>query len=639
MRPLSAFAAAYKEFRDLAEKQETWAMQIATSRLDPASLAYLQQIGKTAGVGANGVFVPKRFRMPDPRAGWVCRFLFGAAALGIALYLCMPSDLDGTNLGVRAYWQAGLAAVGCLLLLLALRRRMRPVSEPLLPAFAYADARNYWDVNGERVVSTNLETLNDVDAYHTTTQSGTYVSSRIVLKYREHNEQLYLDHRERAEELTRFMSWLVALRKSDNYDLREMAGGSPATLGALARRLTDVGPEGDLANLTVGPELPSPSENSALPQRSRIDGRAALPWLAAAAVLAVGIVGFPMLDSYLLDGYLFAKVQASSGNDVKAIEYYLARFPAGLHATEAHNLRDDRLFATAVQEADERSSPSSLRRYLSDASNNRHRDEAQRRINLYYDKAIAVLKERAKTDGAKMDQQMFDAVLALLEALKHADRPVATVGFKATQDPLPVTEEQKLFEELLTKKYIEDKPELAGIAKLSPDNSAILPPGRVFDPVETKNRERVILDRLRSAVKKVLASDILSLEPAEAGTTPTIEVAYHAFTPGKLYLYTATSAFGLESVKGLIRGYEVDWTITIRPPGGEQTFECKLGSQPASQLKYKSESGDPDWAPNAILLYSDFFDMSSRLIRNFAIEPGPAPDSYTFAAATVNEGQ
>ena len=51
-------------------------------------------------------------------------------------------------------------------------------------------------------------------------------------------------------------------------------------------------------------------------------------------------------------------------------------------------------------------------------------------------------------------------------------------------------------------------------------------------------------------------------------------------------------------------------------------------------IRYRRDqiANDPSWAPYAILLYSNFYDMSARLIEGFALDPGPKPNTFSFAA-------
>ncbi len=276
---------------------------------------------------------------------------------------------------------------------------------------------------------------------------------------------------------------------------------------------------------------------------------------------------------------------------------------------------DEYLYARADREAKGQHSPSSLRAYLADPYNVRHRAEAQASINVFYDEAIAKLKKQA--EGKAMDDSVFQSVLALLEALKKTDRPVVTVGFRGTQDVTPSTDELKTKEEVNYDALLDEKPELKTVADQSSGKTAILPPGDTFTAENTRTRESVILGRLRDSVQKMLGADVITLAPVTAGEAPVMEVTYHAYADGSLYLYTTTSEnqFGLqpmEEVKGLLRKYEVSWVITIRPPGTDQTYESKLGSVAGSQIHYDSRPEDPSWAPYAIILYSAFNDMSKR---------------------------
>jgi hypothetical protein len=343
-----------------------------------------------------------------------------------------------------------------------------------------------------------------------------------------------------------------------------------------------------------------------------------------------------------VDDSSWARAKASAADRWDVLDKYLSRFPQGRHAQEARDLRDDRRFAFAVSRSREKRGPSPLRDYLSDKSNTRHRSEAREQVAAAYDAAIRALKQRAMLTEANMDADVFGAFVALLEALKDVDRPVVTVGFKATQDPEPRTREQIYLEKQIYAFKLKDVPELARIEKQSAKKTAILPLGGVFDEEQTALREGVILERLRQAVEKVLGPDILSLEAAPPGQAPLLEVGYHTFASGRLYTYTSTQKTYDEyrlvrettEVKGLLRGYDVSWTITVRTPGKERVYQCKLGSEPATNLHYDSEVYDPDWAPYAIILYSAFFDMSSRLIQNFAIKPEPPPASYRFREVT-----
>ena len=68
----------------------------------------------------------------------------------------------------------------------------------------------------------------------------------------------------------------------------------------------------------------------------------------------------------------------------------------------------------------------------------------------------------------------------------------------------------------------------------------------------------------------------------------------------------------------------------------KKRFVYNLRSEPGSNLTYDSEPSDPSLAIYAVILYSGFYDMSARLIRNFGLDPGPAPNAFSFAAVARN---
>ena len=93
--------------------------------------------------------------------------------------------------------------------------------------------------------------------------------------------------------------------------------------------------------------------------------------------------------------------------------------------------------------------------------------------------------------------------------------------------------------------------------------------------------------------------------------------------------------FGVgKTINGLLRGYDASWTIVVRPHGADKTHVIEFDSEPLTKLTYTETPNDPSWATYAVILYSAFYDMSSRMIANFALDPGRAPNSYSFADAT-----
>jgi hypothetical protein len=572
-------------------------MRIATNRLDSTSLDYLRQIEQTQGSGSNGVFVPRTSTWQDPRRGWFKFVFFGVVALGVAALLTQPSLL-AEHFQVIRWWQLGLTTAGVLFLGIAIVRRGRKVEKQALGDFLHVDALHVWEVSPDRVDATCIEDLTDVDGTHHL-YGGSYLYSNFVITVPGDRHEMRISSRAKAEQVMKFVNLLRTLRNSDNEGLRLLLRANPEMAAAIAMRLANDQPVEDLSNMATGPTLPRPKEESsstaAAPAAGR-GGRKLLPWLAAAAAAGLAYVFFPILDRHLMDNHLYAKA--------------LAAFQQGRIGL--------------------------LRDYLAEPGNVYHRAEAWEKVGVIYDKVIDKLTKSRDLRGEKatpIDEKMFTAVIDLLKALKQSARPVVLVGFSAKQDPEPTTEEQKQFEKFIYDARVKEKPELEGIARSAPDKSAILSRGRTFDDEQTRLRERLILERLQQSVQKVLGEDILTLERAADGEKPTMDVAYHVHPSGGLYIYTMGNGV-TETVKGLIRGYNIDWTITFRTPGTENVYECKFPSMPATNLNYDGRPGDPDWAPYAIVLYSGFDDMSRRLIKNFGLEPPPPPGSYSFAGVT-----
>lgn len=300
-------------------------------------------------------------------------------------------------------------------------------------------------------------------------------------------------------------------------------------------------------------------------------------------------------------------------------------------------LADDHLFHVAIEKADKDNSPVPLRDYLANSKKQGNREEARRRIAVYYDLAIADLKRRAEACGKEINTEFFDGIIALLEAMKQADKPDVTVVFRGRMDSLPVSVEQKQNERARYDMLLEKHPELRNIAERQADKTAILSLGNTFGQIEIARREKVILERLSKAVNTVIKRDVLSFRMAEASEKPMIDIAYHIKPSGRLYLYVTEGRIGEEIVKGIIRGYEIKWNITIQPPGdGNGRFAWNLDSEGLGQLHYDHRGGDPEWAPYAVVFYSGFYDMAGRLIRNFGLDSGPAPDTFSYEAVASN---
>jgi hypothetical protein len=368
----------------------------------------------------------------------------------------------------------------------------------------------------------------------------------------------------------------------------------------------------------------------------------------------IGVVGLLMafgLYRHYRQENLAAKTPPADGNAATGLHGNLLD-----QSDELRALRDDQDFKSAEEQAAKERTPKYLRLYLADPVHKRHRADAQLLIDALYSEAIQRLDIHRIGAERKADTKLVEALIALLDSVKRLNPPVVTVAFRGSQDPTPTTPYHRQMETVAHDEFVRRYPELQILADQSVAKTAILPLGNTFDPGNILLQEKVILDRLTSSVTTMLGKDWIAFRAADTGSKAHIEVAYHAFSRGQLYLYTQSlvgpglpvvpvpNGKGLDmpgpvqgTIKGLLRGYDLKWTITVRPAGVDQVFVIDLEAQPLIQLNYDARPGDPPWAPYAVILYSGFHDMSNRLIVSFGADAPPTPNQFTFAGVAGNK--
>jgi hypothetical protein len=586
-----------------------------------------------------------------------------------AIYLLSPyaTQVEHIRNQGAILWQAIVLVMGVLLLTMGLRSMLRRRGAGCLGDFTFADGQYLWEVNAVRVRVTPIHTLREARGTHHLT-NGSYNYTSVALAAPEGGLALQLNDRAGADDVITFINACAHLRTTTEPGLRAAFGESPELVGEVARRMIDNRMNDGTA---YGNSRPIPQPTGAPPKI--FAARNASLGMAVAAAALFGVFAFPAIgeywadehsygsivdwghdDVYRLEGYIaefpqgrhieevqimlddvrFAKAKE---NGIAALEEYLTDFPQGRHAAEALVELDDRRFADAELSATQSHSPAALRDYLADMRNTRHREDAQKLIDGFYDEAIARLKSLGEGQEA-VDPQLAAGLLALLESLKTSPRPVATIGFAARQEVSPEDELCKLVESQQYIAYLEENPGLSSIADASSEKTAILPLGEAFSDEQVRRREAFILDRLREAISKVINADIIAFEPAAEGQTPALLVEYRSYSVGTLYLYTRTETDSLGSEtttpRGLLRGYLVDWKLTIQPTPQGESYVYELASKPGDSLYYRPDSSDPNWAVYAVLMYSAFHDFSGKLISGMGLEAPSPPVSFSFADAT-----
>lgn len=608
-------------------------MRVFTSQCPDDIFEYLHETDRNRGHGASGAYARAGGGGTEsPRAGRVAFTVWGAVLLAVAV---VPTFLPGTVLTLGSatwlpYVQAIFAAIGALLLVAARVRAGRP--EPAaIGAFLLADGAGVYSVTPAEVEFHPWGDVPDADGSHRF-MNGIYAGSDIRVRLGALGPTVTLSayDRDGSEKLIGFVGLFGKIRSSDDMETRATAFARPGRAAAFAALMVRSQGQAHFDGSLDYPDPPVPTPpEGGFPVPRAFWGRR----LSAAIVAAgIGLVALPLLNAASLERHHAGLALKAYGDATGPHDEYLAAFPEGKSVTAVTEDRDDRLFRVAERAAAERDSPRPARDYLADRRNTRHVPAAQAIIDKHYDAAIRDLRERAAKPGAGVDPTFLNGLVALLESLKKSGRPVATLGFRPTVQAEPAPGEEAEREAAVRDARVAAEPRLKALT-----GPLILATGDAFTPAQVEARQRVILERLQDALSRGIKADVLTLEAAPAGEAAAIEVGYRVRPTGGLYLYNFRDASGAESVKGLIRGYDIGWDIAVRPPGAAEPFAWKLESQPLNQLNYARDPSDPDWAPYAIVLFSGFHDLSDRLIRQFGLDPGPAPDRFTFAAAASTE--
>jgi hypothetical protein len=614
-------------------------MKATVHTLAPQCLQFLQEVERTSGQSAAGVFVRRRGLRPGPRSNRGILLLAGAGLMALAM---LPTLLPGSVLSLKNMtWmhtlQAIVFAIGVFLAATGFVRYFRKPLPVEFGSFLFADGTTLWEVNRDQVETWPLSALTELEGRIVHSQSGRLIS--LTLTFGKTYWYRIFDRKNDAEKLLSFLSVQKNIRNADDPDLRLMPQVAPGRFAAVAQAVAEREGNEELNIRTDCPDPPKPElVKGVAPPRVHSH---MLIRFAVTILLAVGVfLGGKTANAAIMESRTFAEVPTQLRGSWSEHDVYLSHFPQGGHVVEVRERKDDQRFHLAHTTAKSQDSPVALREYLKDQANSRHRDEAKTQIALFYDRAIADLRARSVNKELKLDPVMFEAVIAVIEAMKVAERPVVTVGFSGTIDVQPKDELVRTIEKLEYDELLKQKPELKSVAAKQKDSSAILSSGEAFEVTQRDRREGLILNHLQTALNSVVKKEVLAVERSAPGAKAVLEVGYHIKPSGTLYVYTSKSEFiGLPETKGLLRGYDVDWKITVNPPESGKNYVWDLKSEPLGSLKYRPERSDPDWAPYAIILYSAFHDMSGRLVSNFAITPPKAPNSFSFAAVAASEAE
>ena len=592
-------------------------MPLHPSQLDIETAEYLAEVASSHGRCVDGVFVPlNRGMSPSFTRGML---VLAGACIASAILFLLPGVLESSGVLTASILQALLLGVagGCLW---NCWRRKTGVTH-----FLFADSLHIWDYSPKRVTWKNIERLQGAGGSYRVVKGG--FSNQVFLNYPGEDELVQFESpRLECERLAGFLARLASLRNSEDEQLSARIRANPALAGAVAAALADGLPSEtevtlDNVPLRLDPHRPTHEIPNDAIGAVREGSRTWQGWLVGFLIFLVGFGLLFLLDSFILDAAAYKKARETPG--VQGLDQYISTHPNGFFASDAGELRDDRRYASAEASSDW-GDPQELRVYLADASNTRHRERARSRWLEHFDQAVNRLKERARQGGK--EPRLLEPLLAILDAIRESDRLVITVRFNGSTVPEPEGNQEREEEAEILKEWRRVKPEMA--------NKPVFPLGETFSGQWVKARERVLARRVQGALADILGQTLIAVEPTDGQAF--LEVKYHLSPRGFISYFEESNMFGgklKDRPIGFLRRYEIDWTVSLNPPGGQQAV-WSTTSAPASELRIESTQGDPSWAPMAVILYSAFYDMAGKLVSEFGLTSPKAPTTFTFATAS-----
>jgi hypothetical protein len=371
------------------------AEQFLADELDDATYTYLRAVGKSRGAGMPGVYAAASNWMPF--LGVLC----GVLVLAGVLLLTWGSVEDPTRTALLQ--TAGLILGGWLFI--SGVRGMAAESGPHdFGHFVFIDPRFVWQVKGGSVTAESLDGLHAVNVtHHHTDNNYTHTAFELGLGHGR-RAQFNIHNQEQADLAAKFLEALGQTANATHGDGEPLPSGAR---GVLARELARTGGMPGSLDAKDVPfvKIPEPRKERRAAAGGPLFRSAVVMALAAAACVAV---------------------------------------LRPLNAT----MRDDALFDLVKKE-----NPPQLRYYLVDSRNTAHRDEAQKLLDGYYDRALETLAQR------KVSASIRKGLAGLATAARAAPQPVVTVSVACADT---ATDKDKAEEPSVRQRVAEEMAELLG---------------------------------------------------------------------------------------------------------------------------------------------------------------------------------
>jgi hypothetical protein len=259
---------------------------------------------------------------------------------------------------------------------------------------------------------------------------------------------------------------------------------------------------------------------------------------------------------------------------------------------------DDLRWNTATTAA----TATAYRLYVATRPDGRHSSEANKAVDVLYDRAAA----NYRTSSGSVGSEGIEAVIKILEYAKATGHYKVAVNFSGVND-IPAD-----IDAGLRSRY--------GLPRLVP----VLPS---FTASMNQAREDRILGRISTSFGKVIPGDILQFGAGRGSPRdPVFSVNYVIRDSGELY-YPAKQEHIQEADRDWYTGISFAWKFNIVVPGpNTSTFQFSLDSQPARLFEVAYERSSTDAAEfSPVQAYgamadSAFDDFGSKLLTELSVK-------------------
>ncbi len=342
----------------------------------------------------------------------------------------------------------------------------------------------------------------------------------------------------------------------------------------------------------------------------------------------------------------YAKATVSKSN-MYAIESYLRDYPAGPHAQELREARDDLRFELASVAARSSKSPQSLRDYLASKENTRHRDEATQLRREMYLAAVAKVENLPHSEA--YDAAFAGGIVAALKSQVDVDAPVIPIAVVPTYVFEPRTAEHKEMEIKMKQFIINKYPDVQKLIEEQPASNHIIEPGELNAPQVEATRLAFIVSRIQEMINQAAGCQLaaVNLQPKsdKAAVTPAlIEFTYRVRPYGGLNAFTFTNenprpwnAPGhLKSedpkvrLAGFVRNYLVEWGVRFNVPNFVQPGPVNWSCAPEDEFEFRSSSQQDhaDWQIYAGMLHHATYRAGQIMFTKLGLPEPTIPKTY-----------